>query len=98
MLVVIPVDLNDMEEGKITSIADANYFVFLKLADGAKVKNSEFKKSFSNEIFDYIVVNDRNEDLEEVFELGARALLARKNMYIEDILEAIMFAELDELA
>ena len=97
MLIVIPVDSNDLQEAKITSVKDARYFVFLKLGDGAKVLKSEFKESFYNEMFDYMVVNSPNEDLEEVEETGARVLLARENMYVEDILEAIMFAELDEI-
>jgi len=97
MLIVVPVDTNNIEETKITSVKDARYFAFLKLGDGAKVLKSEFKESFHNEMFDYIVVNSKNEDLDEIVETGVRALLARPNMYVEDILEAIMFAELDEI-
>ena len=97
MLIVIPVDKEDIEEAKITSIENAKSFAFIDTESG-KIKNYEFKDRFDNEMFDYIIVNDKNEDIEEVFELGARALLARPNMYIEDIIEAIMFAELDEIA
>lgn len=96
MLIVVPVDKNDIDEAKITSIDEAEYFAFIN-TEGGKINSYEFKDSFANEMFDYIIVNDKNEDLDEVFELGARALLARKNMYIEDIIEALMFAELDEI-
>ncbi|HIE35288.1 MAG TPA: hypothetical protein EYP79_03725 [Campylobacterales bacterium] len=97
MVVVIPVNNDNLEEAKITSFNDANFFLFLTLSTGAKIENYKFKKSFQDEMFDYIVVNNKNEELDEVFELGARALLARKNMYVEDIVEAIMFSELDEI-
>jgi len=96
MIVVIPVDSNDFEEAKITPIKEAKFFVFLDTKEG-KIKNWEFKKDYKNDIFDYMVVMDKNENLEDVFELGARALLGRKNMYIDDIVEALMFAELDEI-
>ncbi|WP_281951547.1 hypothetical protein [Nitrosophilus kaiyonis] len=96
MLVVIPVDKSDIEEAKIVSINKAKSFAFIDTESG-KIKDYQFKDSFENEMFDYIIVNSKNEELEDVFELGARALLARENMYIEDIIEALMFAELDEI-
>ncbi|WP_200762763.1 hypothetical protein [Nitrosophilus alvini] len=97
MLVVIPVNLNDIDEAKITSIESAKYFAFLQLGEGAKLENVEFKKSFSEDFFDFFIVNSKNEELDTVYELGARVLLAMPNSYVEDILEAFMFRELDEV-
>ena len=96
MIVVIPVDKNDIDEAKIVSIDNAKTFAFINTESG-KIKDYQFKDSYENEMFDYIIVNSKNEELEEVFDLGARALLARPNMYIEDIIEALMFCELDEI-
>jgi len=97
MLVVIPVDSDDMDEAKITSIESAEHFAFLELGEGAKIEKVEFKNSFSEDFFDYFIVNNKNEELDVVYELGARVLLAMPNSYVEDILEAFMFRELDEV-
>jgi len=96
MIVVIPVDKDDIDEAKIVSIDNAKTFAFIDTQNG-KIKDYQFRDSYENEMFDYIIVNSRDENLEEIFDLGARALLAKANMSIEEIVEALMFAELDEI-
>ncbi len=97
MRVVVPVSEIRGEESPICKITSAKAFAFLRLGEGMSVERLEFKESFENEFFDYIVVSHKNEDLETAYDLGARALLAREGMDIEQIVEAMMFRELDEI-
>ncbi len=92
MLVVIPLD-GEM----ITRVSEAKEFAFVKLGESMQIEKITKYPSFANQLFDYIVTPDKDENLEEAYELGARALLAREGMSIDDIVEAMMFRELDEI-
>ncbi len=97
MLVVVPVESIGGESSKIATVKEAKSFAFMELGEGMQIERLEFKPSFSNEMFDYIVTPDKNDELDEAFELGARALLAYPGMLLEEIAEAMMFRELDEI-
>ena len=97
MKVVVPVSERRGEESPISKIEKAQAFAFLTLADGMSIEAIEFKERFENDFFDYIVVSDKNEEIEMAYDLGARVLLARPGMEIGQIVEAMMFKELDEI-
>ncbi len=98
MLVVVPVREADGADSVVCRVGEAKAFAFMRLGEGMQIEGVEFKESFSNELFDYIVTPDKNDDLEEAWDLGARALLAMPGMSLEEIAEAMMFRELDEIA
>ncbi len=98
MRVVIPVREAEGEESIVCKVAEAKSFAFLELGEGMEILDITFRNGFSDDFFDYIVTPDKNDDIDEAFELGARALLARPGMSIEEIVEAMMFRELDEIA
>ena len=97
MRIVVPIKKQDGLQSQICLIDEAQGFAFVELGEGMSVENLQFQENFENELFDYIVVCDKNEELEEAFDLGARALLARPGMSLEEIVEALMFRELDEI-
>lgn len=94
MLVVIPID---SESETITRVSEAKEFAFVHLGEGMQIEKIEKYPSFANQLFDYIVTPDKDEDLEGAYELGARALLARDGMSIDEVVEAMIFRELDEI-
>ncbi len=97
MVLVVPIAQENGEKSLLTTIKEAKSFAFLKLGNGMQIENMKFKPSFSNEMFDYIVTPDKNDDFEDAFDLGARVLLGNRGMSVEDIVEGVMFRELDEI-
>ena len=97
MVIVVPVKENEGESSKAVTTKEASMYAFMQLAEGMKIEKITFKESFSNELFDYIVTPDKDDELDEAFDLGARALLAYPGMNLEEIVEAMMFRELDEI-
>ncbi len=95
MIVVIPV--KSEKEPLLSPLGSASSFAFVTLKEGMQKEKISFQASFSNQFFDYIVVSDKGEEIDEAFELGARALLAKEGMSIDEIVEAMMFRELDEI-
>ena len=97
MKVVIPVRSMEGEESIVSSFKSAKLFAILELGEGLKIERLEFVENIDNIFFDYIVTPDKEDELDSAFELGARALLAMPGMDIEQIVEAMMFRELDEI-
>ncbi len=98
MRVVVPVREAEGEESIVCKVGEAGSFAFLELGEGMEILDITFRNGFSDDFFEYIVTPDKNDDIDEAFELGARALLARPGMSVEEIVEAMMFRELDEIA
>ena len=82
---------------EVCSLKEAKSFAFIELGEGMEMRAVKFRDTFANELFDYFVTTDKHDDLDEVFELGARVLLARPGMSIDDVVEGMMFRELDEI-
>lgn len=97
MKVVVPVQSMEGEESTVSSCKSAKLFAVLELGEGLNIKRLEFVEKIDNLFFDYIVTSDKNDELDLAFDLGARALLAMPGMDIEQIVEAMMFRELDEI-
>ena len=94
MKIVIPLSQKD---GGVVSLKEAKLFAIVNVDESMQVQDIAYQEDFSQEFFDYIVTPDKHDELDEAYELGARALLARKGMDVNEIVEAMMFRELDEI-
>ena len=94
MKIVIPLSQKD---GGVVSLKEAKLFAIVNVDESMQVQDIAYQEDFSQEFFDYIVTPDKHDELDEAYELGARALLARKGMDVDEIVEAMMFRELDEI-
>ena len=92
MRIVIP-----LKDGGVVAIDEAEIYAFVEVNESMQPKNIVYKDDFTQEFFEYIVTPKKDDNLDEAYELGARALLARRGMSVEEILEAMMFRELDEI-
>jgi len=98
MNILIPVDDSDMEEAKLCSIDDAQFWLLFDLLEG-KVSNSQFYQS-REEISDWVdvvIVKDQKEYVWPFLEEGIAILVAPTQRYIEDIIEAYLFKELHDM-
>lgn len=99
MILLIPMDGNDIEESKLTDIASALSWATIEIVDG-KLINTTFQTTY-NETYnnaEAIVVRNDYEPIMEFFEAGMVVLVAHTQKYIEDIVEAYLFRELHDLA
>lgn len=94
MKIVIPLSQKD---GGIVTLKEAKLYAIVQVNESMQIEDITYTEDFSQEFFEYIVTPDKNDDLDEAYELGARALLAREGMDIDEIIEAMMFRELDEI-
>ncbi|BCD68728.1 hypothetical protein [Nitratiruptor sp. YY09-18] len=97
MHIVIPVKSVNKEESIVAPTKEATSYAFLELGEGMQIVAINFFDALPQDFFDYIITPDKNDNLDEAYELGARALLARAGMSIDEIVEALMFRELDEI-
>ncbi len=99
MYILIPMDSDNKQEAFITKINDAKVWaqVFLDEGKVVEVKYSEDKDTFDN-FSEVLVVMDENEYVWPFIELGMMILVAHTQRSIDDIMEAFLFRELNELA
>jgi len=98
MNLLIPVDDSDIEEAKIVSLDNVNYWLLLELTEG-KVVKSEFYQS-RDEISDWVdvlIVNGQKEYVWPFMEEGIAILVAPLQRTINDIVEAYLFKELHDI-
>ena len=99
MILLVPMDSEDVEEAKLTSIADAKVWAQLVVEEGELVEVNHAK---SWEEFDYpgeyVIVKESGEYVWPFIEMNMLALIAPTQRYIDDIVEAYLFKELHELA
>ncbi len=98
MYILIPMDDNDLEEARITTINEATVWVQLLLEEGRVVETnqSEDKDTFASPS-EVLVVKDDHEYVWPFIELGMMVLVAHTQRSIDDIVEAYLFRELNEL-
>lgn len=91
-------DDNDLEEARITTINEATVWVQLLVEEGRVVKTNinQDKDAFENQSQILVVKND-NEYVWPFIELGMMVLVAHIQKSIDDIVEAYLFRELNEL-
>ncbi len=98
MLVWICVDSKDDKNAKITKVIDANYWALVEF-DGGVVKEITFynnREDYSDWV-DFIIMKDKYESYMEFMEEGMMVLTVREEERIEEITEAFVFKELDEV-
>ncbi len=98
MYILIPMDDNDLEEARITAINDAKVWVQLLVEEGRIVETNtnQDKDAFENQSQILVVKND-NEYVWPFIELGMMVLVAHIQRSVDDIVEAYLFRELNEL-
>lgn len=98
MYILIPMDDNDLEEARITTINDAKVWVQLLVEEGRVVETNtnQDKDAFENQSQILVVKND-NEYVWPFIELGMMVLVAHIQRSVDDIVEAYLFRELNEL-
>ena len=98
MYILIPADIKDKEEAKITLIDDAKVWHLLEFYDGRVHKYEYFdKKEDISEFIEVIIVKDQNEYVWPYMEEGIAVLVAPIQLYVEDVMEAFLFKELHDL-
>lgn len=94
MNLLVPVDKNH----KISSISDKVGWAFVSLENGSKIDEKIYKsKSDIDEMLDYVVIKDKNEDIDDFLDEDIGVLIAPFQEEVDDVIEAFMFRELYEL-
>lgn len=99
MYILIPMDSFNKEEATISKINDAKSWVQISLEEGEVVETSfnEDKDGFEN-FSEVLIVMDDNEYVWPFIELGMMILVAHSQRSIDEIMEAFLFRELNEMA
>ena len=98
MNIIVPMDGNNIEESKITTVSQAKFWANFQMIDG-KMVNEKFvsSKDEIEDLIDIVIVSSQNEDVWPFMEEGIAVLVAPMQKYIEDIVEAYLFKELHDL-
>jgi predicted Fe-Mo cluster-binding NifX family protein len=98
MNILIPVDDSDIEEAKLCSIEDVQYWLVFDLIEG-KVSNTQFYQSREeiSDWLDVVIVKDQKEHIWPFMEEGIAVLVAPTQRYVDDIVEAYLFKELHDM-
>ena len=94
MNILIPIN----HEKKLCSINENSSWVVVTI-DGGKTKKLEFfnTKDEIDKLIDYAIVISKDESINDFFLDGMEVLIAPMQRSIEDIVEAYMFCELNEV-
>ena len=99
MHILIPVDGEDPQKSKITTLASLKRWALINFDEGS-VKSITFwedRKNTDVDWVDFIVLENKFENYMEFMEEGIMVLVRREEESIEDIIEAFKFKELDEI-
>lgn len=99
MYILIPVDGEDPQKSKITTLMGLKKWALVDFDEGI-TKSVTFwddRKSTSVDWIDFIVLENKFENYLEFMEEGIMVLVRREEESIEDIMEAFKFKELDEI-
>ena len=98
MKILIPFDSEDLEEGQISSVNDAQSWLFFDMNEG-RASNEQFYKTWEEieELIDVVIVKDQGEYVWPFMEKNIAVLVAPMQRYFEDIVEAYIFKELYDL-
>lgn len=98
MLIWVCTDSNDKENGKITKVADAKYWALVNF-DAGEVKAIDFydyREDFTDWV-DFIIMKDKYESFMDYMNEGMMVLCTRNEETLEEVIEAFIFKELDEV-
>lgn len=98
MNILIPVNTNNYDKCQISDISHLSYWLLIDLVDG-KIKTSNFYRSRSeiNEWIDYLIVSNKDEDVQDYFDEGIAVLFAPFQEELDEVLEAFLFKDLHEI-
>jgi len=98
MIILIPTDVANMEDGKIVLLDEAKKWLLINF-DLGKIQNYKFydNKEDINEFYDVVIVKNDKEYVWPFMEQGIAVLVAPIQLYIEDVMEAFLFKELHDL-
>lgn len=97
MKIIIPVDVDDLEEANIIALNEASFWLYFEMEDG-KAKNEKFYATWEEiREIDIVIVKNQNEYIWQFMELSIAVLVAPTQIYFEDIVEAYIFKELYDL-
>lgn len=99
MFILIPMDSDDAQEALLTKIEDAKVWVQLLIEEG-RVTQTNFSadKDAFEDLSEVLVVGSDNEYVWPFIEQNMMVLVAHTQRSIDDIMEAYLFRELNELA
>ena len=99
MLVLVPMDSDNVQEANITPVLEANIWAQLRIEDGELVEvlhNNKFD-GFSD-CSEAVVVNNDGESVMDFINMSMIVLVAHTQKTIDEIVEAYLFRELHDLA
>ena len=98
MLIWIPADSNDASTAKISKVIDAKAWALVEFDSGA-VKETVFydKREDFTDWVDFIIMKDKYESYMDFMNEGMMVLSTRNEETIDEVVEAFIFKELDEV-
>ncbi len=94
MNIAIPLDNNS----QLCKIERLSFWELCKLENGSLKESKRYENiKDMDEIPDFIVVSDKNDDIEDFLDEGIDILIAPFQKSVEDIVEAYIFRELYQL-
>jgi hypothetical protein len=99
MLVLVPMDSDNVQEAQITKVFDAKIWAQLRIEDGelVEVLHNEKFDGFENWSEAAVVCND-TEPVMDFMNLSMIVLVAHTQKTIDEIVEAYLFRELHDIA
>lgn len=99
MYILIPVESENIQEASLTKINEVKVWVQVLLDEG-KIQEINFNESRDEfeKFSEVLIIMDENEYVWPFIELGMMVLVAHTQRSIDDIVEAFLFRELNELA
>ncbi len=98
MTILIPADIDDIEDAKIVLLDDVKQWLLIEFDEG-RIQNHTFyeKKEDIKKFIEVVIVKNHDEYVWPFMEEGIAVLIAPMQIYIEDVMEAFLFKELHDL-
>jgi hypothetical protein len=98
MKIIIPFNSDDLEDGQISSVNEAQSWLCFDMEEG-KAKNEKFYPTWEEieDFIDIVIVKDQSEYVWPFMEKNIAILVAPMQRSFEDIVEAYIFKELYDL-
>ncbi len=98
MFILLPMDSDDTQEGKLVSINDVKKWAVLNIEEGQVVEINYYdNRDAIEEWVEAVVVVGNYEPVMEFLEQQIMVLVAHTQRHIDDIVEAFLFKELHDM-
>lgn len=98
MYILVPMDSSNLEEASIVKLTDVKFWIQASVVDGKVIDIKYAQSEDGFEELSHIVVNSDNEYVWPFIEKNMLVLVAHFQKSFDDIIEAYLFKELNELA